>query len=505
MRRPRRSSAQRGTRRSRPTGPSCSRSIVDPEVPPLPPHITLRAGEEDGEGDRRRATRARRRDGEVASGGSCRRSRSRSRAGRSVAVATSTRRRRRAPVASRRTRSRRTRPESDGTLEWDSTTIVVVEVRGAAARRASAARTARRPSPRSSTRAARRSSTGRARSRPGAAQRAAAHVACGTRAIPGIGAWRRVRGRRRALGSEGAAARTCRSRRSSPRAHDAVPVYGSGGFARTRSTGCASSSAAGSPTGIPRVKMKVGREPERDRERVSTPRARRSATTPSCTSTRTARSRRSRRSRWARALRARVGRDVVRGAGRAPADLDGLRLVRERAPAGWTSPPASTRTCPPTSATCSARVDCLQADVTRCGGITGLLARRRLRRTRTQLDLSGPLRAAAPRARALRGADAAPPRVVPRPRAHRAACSSTASSSRRTARCGPTGRGPGHGLELRSAPTRERYAAGMSVDAEEARARPARHGRGRGALRRRRRARSTRPAARTTARCRSAS
>ena len=40
-RRPATRSARPGTRRSPPTGRSCSRRSTDPEVPPLPPHITL--------------------------------------------------------------------------------------------------------------------------------------------------------------------------------------------------------------------------------------------------------------------------------------------------------------------------------------------------------------------------------------------------------------------------------------------------------------------------------
>ena len=50
-----RRSAPPGTRRSPPTGRSCSTRVTDPEVPPLPPHITLRAG-----GQLRRVGRPRR-------------------------------------------------------------------------------------------------------------------------------------------------------------------------------------------------------------------------------------------------------------------------------------------------------------------------------------------------------------------------------------------------------------------------------------------------------------
>ena len=45
LRRRRQRRAPRGRRRSPPTGRSCSRSKTDPEVPPLPPHITLEQAE----------------------------------------------------------------------------------------------------------------------------------------------------------------------------------------------------------------------------------------------------------------------------------------------------------------------------------------------------------------------------------------------------------------------------------------------------------------------------
>ncbi len=55
-------------------------------------------------------------------------------------------------------------------------------------------------------------------------------------------------------------------------------------------------------------------------------------------------------------------------------DLDGLRLVRERA-CRWTSPPASTATSRDyfRRLLAAGAVDVLQADATRCGGVTGFL------------------------------------------------------------------------------------------------------------------------------------
>ena len=55
-------------------------------------------------------------------------------------------------------------------------------------------------------------------------------------------------------------------------AHDGVPIYGSGGFCSYSDARLAEQLSGWTEEGIPRVKMKVGREPERDRGRVRTAR-----------------------------------------------------------------------------------------------------------------------------------------------------------------------------------------------------------------------------------------
>src|SRR5262245_44619142 len=50
--------------------------------------------------------------------------------------------------------------------------------------------------------------------------------------------------------------------------HDEVPVYGSGGFCSYSNEQLARQLAGWVDEGIPRVKMKVGREPRRDLDRV---------------------------------------------------------------------------------------------------------------------------------------------------------------------------------------------------------------------------------------------
>lgn len=154
--------------------------------------------------------------------------------------------------------------------------------------------------------------------------------------------------------------------------HDSVPVYGSGGFTTYDGARVAAQLSGWVEQGIPRVKMKVGRHPAQDRERVA-------------------------------AAREAIGPDVqlmvdANGAFTpdealawiahhdefgigyfeepvSSDDLPGLRFVRERAPremavaAGeYTWSPLDTQRILEAEA-----VDIVQADVTRCGGITGLL------------------------------------------------------------------------------------------------------------------------------------
>jgi L-alanine-DL-glutamate epimerase-like enolase superfamily enzyme len=152
-------------------------------------------------------------------------------------------------------------------------------------------------------------------------------------------------------------------------AHDGVPIYGSGGFCSYSNDRLQEQLGDWAAAGIPRVKMKLGREPERDPARLD-------------------------------AAREAIGDDVAlfvdaNGAfGRKEAlawaeryalewnvtwfeepvssgDLEGMRFVRDRAPlevaAGeYAYTPEDVRNI-------VGCVDVLQLDVTRCLGITGLL------------------------------------------------------------------------------------------------------------------------------------
>ena len=239
-----------------------------------------------------------------------------------------------------------------------------------------------------------------------------------------------------------------------------VPVYGSRRVhLLLASSGWPSSSAAGSSSGIPRVKMKVGRDPggrSRARARRARGDRRRHA---SCSSTPTAPTRASRRSRWPSASR-RGRRELVRGARVAPTISTGCAWCATARPAGWTSPPASTATTRPTSARMleAGAVDVLQADATRCAGITGFLRVDGAVRARTACRCRRTARRRIHLHPALRARAARPSRVLPRPRAHRAPALRRRRRAPRGGALYPDLDRPGNGLELKRDEA-ERYAA----------------------------------------------
>ena len=115
-------------------------------------------------------------------------------------------------------------------------------------------------------------------------------------------------------------------------AHDRVPVYGSGGFTAYPVSRLQDQLAGWVEQGIPRVKMKVGSAPEDDPERV---RAARAAIGPNPELFVDANGAYSRKQALALAERFRADAEV--GWFEEPVssdDLEGLRLLRDRAPAG---------------------------------------------------------------------------------------------------------------------------------------------------------------------------
>jgi L-alanine-DL-glutamate epimerase-like enolase superfamily enzyme len=154
-------------------------------------------------------------------------------------------------------------------------------------------------------------------------------------------------------------------------AHDAVPIYGSGGFCSYSDERLADQLGGWAAEGIPRVKMKVGREPERDRERVAVAREAIGDDTELFVDANGAYSSKE-ALEWAevyaREFDVKWFEEPVTSD-----DLDGLRYLRDRSPAGLEIAAGEYGDLLPYFERMAPCVDCLQADVTRCGGITGLL------------------------------------------------------------------------------------------------------------------------------------
>jgi L-alanine-DL-glutamate epimerase-like enolase superfamily enzyme len=153
-------------------------------------------------------------------------------------------------------------------------------------------------------------------------------------------------------------------------AHDAVPVYGSGGFCSYSLDELRAQLGGWVAEGILRVKMKVGREPSADPKRVE---AAREAIGDDAELYVDANGALSVKQALAFAERyAGNGVSWFEEPVRAQ-NLDGLRLLRDRAPAGMDVTAGEYAAVPADFRDLAGAVDCLQADVTRCGGITGLL------------------------------------------------------------------------------------------------------------------------------------
>ncbi len=155
-------------------------------------------------------------------------------------------------------------------------------------------------------------------------------------------------------------------------AHDDVPIYGSGGFCSYSLERLREQLGGWAAAGIPRVKMKVGREPERDPARLDAARVAigddvelfvdaNGAFTPKQALA------------WAERYALEWGASWLEEPV-SSADRDGLRLLREHGPAGLEIAAGEYAYVPADFRNLVGAVDCLQADVTRCGGITGLMS-----------------------------------------------------------------------------------------------------------------------------------
>jgi len=156
-------------------------------------------------------------------------------------------------------------------------------------------------------------------------------------------------------------------------AHETVPVYGSGGFTSYDDEQLTEQLAGWVNGGIPRVKIKIGRDPGRDRHRLDVARKAVGDETELYADANGAYGVRA-AVEWAQVLRGEFGvrwfEEPV-----SSDDLAGLRSVRERAPGGLEVAAGEYGWNPwQLEAMLDAQaVDCLQVDATRCLGVTGFL------------------------------------------------------------------------------------------------------------------------------------
>jgi L-alanine-DL-glutamate epimerase-like enolase superfamily enzyme len=260
-------------------------------------------------------------------------------------------------------------PESDGTYEWDSTTMVLVEAAAGG-----------------------RTGLGYTYADTATAQLIRdklADVVKGRDAMGVPGAWSAMCAAIRNLGRPGIASMAISAADTAlwdlkarvldmplvtllGAVHEAAPVYGSGGFTSYSVRQLRDQLAGWVEAGIPRVKMKIGRDPAADLDRVREARA---AIGPEAELFVDANGAYRRKQAMAMA-------EVFSESGvtwfEEPVssdDLEGLRLLRDRAPAGMDIAAGEygydlfyfERMLE------AGAVDVLQADGTRCGGITGYL------------------------------------------------------------------------------------------------------------------------------------
>jgi L-alanine-DL-glutamate epimerase-like enolase superfamily enzyme len=258
-------------------------------------------------------------------------------------------------------------PESDGTLEWDSTTLVLVEAS-----------------------AGDETGIGFTYSDVSAAkliESKLAELVQGWDALSPQGAWAGMQGAARNLGQQGLSAMAISAVDVAlwdlkarllgvaladllGRFHARVPVYGSGGFTSYSNERLAEQLAGWASDRIPRVKMKVGRNRSADLDRLL---AARSAVGDDVELMVDANGAWQRKEAlgWMERF-AKLGVSYVEEPVTSD-DLGGLRLLRDRGPAGMSVAAGEYGWDLPYFHRMADCVDILQADVTRCGGITGLL------------------------------------------------------------------------------------------------------------------------------------
>jgi L-alanine-DL-glutamate epimerase-like enolase superfamily enzyme len=164
-----------------------------------------------------------------------------------------------------------------------------------------------------------------------------------------------------------------------------VPVYGSGGFTNYPLSRLVSQISSWAGSGLGRMKIKTSRNPLADPERLAAVRKEAGDGVELFTDANGALSRKG-ALYWADRFRQEWGvcwfEEPV-----SSLDLEGLALLRDRGPAGLDIAAGEYGYLATDFSALAGAVDCLQADVTRCGGITGLLQVGGLTEAR-QIDLS---------------------------------------------------------------------------------------------------------------------
>jgi L-alanine-DL-glutamate epimerase-like enolase superfamily enzyme len=262
------------------------------------------------------------------------------------------------------------RPESDGTLAWDKTTLVVVEVAAGGQR-----------------------GLGYTYEDPSAAtfvNGKLAGVVIGRDALRVGDAWAAMWRESRNMGRPGMTATAIaavdialwdlKSRllgmalvTALDAVHDACPIYGSGGFTSYSDQELADQLAGWVQAGIPRVKMKVGRDPDKDGHRAGVARKAIGDDVALFVDGNGAYTRKA-ALEWAVRFREEFGAGWFEEPVTSD-DLAGLRLLRDRGPAGLDIAAGEYGYTLEyfRDMLGAGAVDCLQADVTRCGGVTGFL------------------------------------------------------------------------------------------------------------------------------------
>jgi len=258
-------------------------------------------------------------------------------------------------------------PESDGTLQWDSTTLVLVEAIGGGKRGLGY--------------------TYGDLSVGKFIESKLAETVRGEDAMSPPAAWSAMQGAIRNAGRPGVGAMAVSAvdialwdlkakllevplADALPRFHDAVPIYGSGGFTSYSLDRLREQLGGWVSEGMPRVKMKVGREPEKDPERVGAVREAIGEGTELLVDANGAYTRKQ-ALYWAERF-AEEGITYLEEPVSSE-DREGLRLLRDRGPGGLAIAAGEYEWTLPQLADLAGCVDILQADVTRCAGITNLL------------------------------------------------------------------------------------------------------------------------------------